>query len=170
MVFDHGMTMILPDILAGDSAQRELLESELEDYLGMLARTKPFSLEIAAEAAQLFDALASNWPQVAGWEKPMAELHRQIRELAEPLLLPGGDSHLRLSLNIAVGPRTAPPEKNVAAVRAAFDVGESAVYYQAIEANQKGDVVFDHITVGLALLIQPFKGQGDARAVGMGIE
>jgi hypothetical protein len=162
--------MILPEVTAGQSAQQELLDRELGDYLGMLARTKPFSLEIAAEAGQLFEALASNWPQVAGWEKPAAELHRQIRELADPLLHPGIENHLRLSLNVAIGPRTAPPEKNVAAVRAAFDVDENALYHQAIEANQSSDTVFDHITVGLALLIQPFKGQGDARAVGIGID
>jgi hypothetical protein len=163
------MIMILPEEKALESARHELLDHEIEDYLGMLARTKPFSLEIAAEAGPLFDALAANWPQVTGWEAPAAEVRRQIRELAEPLIKPGTECHLRLSLNVGIGPRTMPPLLDATSIRAAFDVAESALYHQALDANQIGDMVFDHTALGLALLIQPFHGQGEARAIGIGI-
>lgn len=162
------MTMILPEEKTLEAARQELIDQPLEYYISTLARTKSFSLEIAAEAEQLFDALAANWPQLEGWETQAIELQCQIKELAEPFMITGGECHLRLSLNVAVAPRTVPAEKNAPAVRAAFDVTESAFYHQATDVNQISDMVFDHINVGLVLLIQPFHGQGDARAIGIG--
>jgi len=163
------MTMILTKEQPFEAARQDLLDKPLEDYIGMLARTRPFSLEIAAEADQLFDALASNWPQMEGWEEQAAELSRQIHELADPFVIPGAECHLRLSLSVAVGPRTAPPVLTAPAVRAAYDIGESAFYHQVLQMGHSGDIAFDHISLGLVLLIQPFKGQGEARAIGIGI-
>ena len=147
----------------------ERLDSSLKSYLAMLALTQPFSLEISAEPALIFEELAANWPKTEGWSTHAVKLQQRIEELLEPLIDHNKENHMRLTVRVAANPNVIQPEFEASSVYAIFDANAGTIQHGVFVPHDDQMLSnFDLISMGMTVLCQLYNTEGEARVVGMG--